>query len=211
VTPTVLLLHAFPLDERMWEAQLEALDAWGVPAVAPRLYGRGPSIDAWAVQLLEEVAGELVAVGVSMGGYTALALARLAPERLSALLLASSRAERDSPERRAFRDRLVEQLQRDGPPEDAAYGVSADELVDATLALRDRPDATDVVRTFSGPLVVCAGDRDELFSPEEGRRLAELAPDGRFELFEGAGHQLSLEQPERFDDVLLEVVSRWKT
>ena len=32
----VLLLHAFPFDERMWE---------GYEGVAPRLYGRGGSID----------------------------------------------------------------------------------------------------------------------------------------------------------------------
>ena len=39
----LLLLHAFPLDERMWEPQLEALRDYDV--VTPRLYGRGRTID----------------------------------------------------------------------------------------------------------------------------------------------------------------------
>jgi pimeloyl-ACP methyl ester carboxylesterase len=208
VTPTVVLLHAFPLDETMWDGTLRG---GPLPRVAPRLYGRGASIDDWARQLLGEVEGELIAVGASMGGYTALALAAHAPERVRALVLASARAGPDSEERRAFRDELVERLRRDGPMEGAAEGVSVGELVDATIALRDRPDRTETVRTFQGPLVVCAGDRDELFSPAEGRALADLAPHGRFELFEGAGHLLSLEQPDRFDRVLEEVIAPWTT
>ena len=206
--PTVLLLHAFPLDESMWDGTLR--DA-ALPRVAARLYGRGASIDDWARQLLGEVEGELIAVGASMGGYTALALAARAPERVRALVLASSRAGPDSDERRAYRDEVVERLRRDGPMDGAAESVSAGELVDATIALRDRPDRTEVVRSFAGPLVVCAGDRDELFTPAEGRELAALAPNGRFELFAGAGHLLSLEQPERFDRVLEEVVAPWTT
>ena len=68
---TVVLLHAFPLDERMWEPQLEALA--GHEVHAPRLYGRGSSIDDWAAQILGEVNGPFAAVGASMGGYAALA------------------------------------------------------------------------------------------------------------------------------------------
>ena len=64
---TVLLLHAFPLDERMWEPQFGALGA--TDAVAPRLYGRGPSLDRWAAEILNEVDGPLIVVGASMGGY----------------------------------------------------------------------------------------------------------------------------------------------
>ena len=75
----VLLLHSWPQDEGMWSRQLALLQAVAVPA--PRLYGRGASIDGWAAQLLRESDGPLVAVGASMGGYCALALARREPER----------------------------------------------------------------------------------------------------------------------------------
>jgi pimeloyl-ACP methyl ester carboxylesterase len=201
---TVVLLHAFPLDERMWELQVEALAGHDVHA--PRLYGRGSSIDDWAAQILDEVDGPFAAVGASMGGYAALALSARAPDRVTGLLLASSRAEGDSPERKAFRDELIAGL-RDGVlPEGAA--ATADELIAATEALRDRPDRTGLVRGFEGPFVVVAGDRDPLFSVDEARALAELAPQGRLELFPGAGHLVSVEQPEEFNGVLLDFVTR---
>ena len=200
---TVVLLHAFPLDERMWEPQVQALAGYDVHA--PRLYGRGVSIDDWAAQILEEVEGPFAAVGASMGGYVALAMARHAPERITGLLLASSRAAADSPERKAFRNELIAKLRAEGPEDDTA---TADELIAATEALRDRPDHTGVARAFQGPFVVAAGDRDPLFPVEDARAVAELAPQGRLELFPGAGHLVSVEQPEEFNGVLLDFVAR---
>src|SRR4029078_13103334 len=82
---TVVYLHAFPLDERMWPAE----------AAAPRLYGLGRTMDDWADGVLEAYPGRLVLVGASMGGYAAMAAARRAPERLAGLLLAGSRPEAD--------------------------------------------------------------------------------------------------------------------
>src|SRR5206468_4032039 len=92
----ILLLHALPLDERMWEPQLEALAEYEMEA--PNLYAlEGSSMEGWAATLLERVPGELVLVGASMGGYLALAVVRLAPERVLGLVLAGSRADADSP------------------------------------------------------------------------------------------------------------------
>ena len=51
----VVLLHAFPLDERMWDPQLEALRDYEV--VTPRLYGRGRTIDDYAASVLAEAEG----------------------------------------------------------------------------------------------------------------------------------------------------------
>src|SRR5919198_3338026 len=107
---TVLLLHALPLDEQMWEPQREAFG----DAVAPRLYGRGASMEAWAPSILAEVEGELVAVGASMGGYCALELVRQAPERVRGLVLVGARVEADSPERREGRARLLEVIRSGG-------------------------------------------------------------------------------------------------
>ena len=76
----VLLLHAFPLDERMWEPQLESLRDYEVST--PRLYGRGESLNEWGASLLDEEDGELILVGASLGGYAALAMTSRAPERV---------------------------------------------------------------------------------------------------------------------------------
>jgi pimeloyl-ACP methyl ester carboxylesterase len=203
----VVLLHAFPLDERMWEPQLEALTDY--ETFAPRLYGLGSSIDEWALAVLEAIKGNLVVVGASMGGYCALAMARLEPSRVRGLVLAGSRAGADSRERRTFRDELIEELREHGPPADAAPSVTVDELIRATEVLRDRPGAASVVAVFRNPILLAVGDRDELLSVDEATRIVQLAPDGRLEVFKGAGHLLTVEQPDRFNEVLLDYLADW--
>jgi pimeloyl-ACP methyl ester carboxylesterase len=84
---------------------------------------------------------------------------------------------------------------------------SADDLINAMEVLRDRPDFTDVVASFAGPFLLAVGDRDELLSVDEATRIVELAPKGRLAVFEGAGHVISLEQPERFNGVLLDFLA----
>jgi pimeloyl-ACP methyl ester carboxylesterase len=207
----VLLLHAWPPDERMWERQLPTVREAGLEPVAPRLYGRGPSIDGWAAQLLGEIEGPFVAVGASMGGYCALALARRAPERVVGLVLVGSRPGADSEERRRFRDEVAADLRQSGAPEEYAADVSAEEYAVAQEAMRDRPDLTSVASSFGGPLLVCVGEADEIVSVDEARSVAEGALLGTLEVFDGAGHLLSLEQPVRFNAVLTEFLGRWQT
>lgn len=207
----VVLLHAWPLDERMWEPQLAGLRQAGFDPVTPRLYGRGASIEAWAAELLAEVGGPFVVVGASMGGYTALALARRAPERVVGMVLAGSRADADSPERRASRDEQIATLRAEGVPPELETDVSPEELAVAQEAIRDRPDASGVVGAFGGPLLVCVGDADDIVSVEEARALADAALRGALEVFPGTGHLLTVEQPDRFGAVLLQFLEQWRT
>jgi len=205
----VLLLHAWPADETMWEPQVTALGDAGFETVAPRLYGRGPSIEAWATQLLGEVDGPFVAVGASLGGYTALALARRAPERVVGLVLVGSSIGADSPDRRAYRDELIAGLRTTGIPADIETDVDAEELAVAQEAMRDRSDNTGVVASFGGPLLVCVGDGDELLPVEEARAIANEALRGSLRVIPGAGHLVSLDRPSEFTQVVLEFLAQW--
>jgi pimeloyl-ACP methyl ester carboxylesterase len=208
----LVLIHAMPLDERMWAPQLEAFSELEIET--PNLYDLGgSSIDDWATRLLERIDGELAVVGASLGGYVALAMARQAPERIRGLLLVGSRAAADPPERRAGRDEAIRTLEEDGigawapnapappPPERAA-----DEVVRAVPALRDRRDHTDVVRDFDGPLWVAVGDDDPFLPANEAREIAAAAKHGRVEIFEDTGHFPSRDRPERFNELLREFV-----
>jgi pimeloyl-ACP methyl ester carboxylesterase len=96
-------------------------------------------------------------------------------------------------------------------PENAEPDVLLEHLAKAQEAMRDRLDLTGVVASFGGPVLVCVGDQDELVSVEESRELASKALEGRLEVFEGAGHFPSLEQPARFNEVLLEFLERWRS
>jgi 3-oxoadipate enol-lactonase len=218
----IAFLHALPFDERIWEAQLPAFDEHEV--VAPRLYDLGSSVDEWALGVLQHVPGPLVAVGASMGGYTAAGIARLAPERLLGLVLSGSRADADPPERRPLRERWVEiATERGGegmweevatsffPPDadaavlERAHAIAAEQkpedLVRAIEAIRDRPDSTEAV-TSGIPLLVVSGDHDPLVTPEIAHGLAAASPNGRAEVLDGCGHLPNMELPEEFNRIL---------
>lgn len=219
----VVLLHAFPLDERMWEPQLEPLGEYDV--AAPRLYGRGSSIGEVAATVLSEHDGELALVGASMGGYTALEIAHREPARVRALVLVGARADADSPERRAARADTIALVEDGGPralwenqrprllAEHASEGAveqarqealdrSKRELVAAVGAIRDREDRTETLAAFGGQVLVAVGEGDAFFPPEEARAQAQLARRGRFREFAGAAHLPSLERPDEFNAAL---------
>ena len=146
-----------------------------------------------------------------MGGYCALALARRAPERIVGMVLVGARADADSFDRRKFRQEQIADLRAGERPTLADEDADLDRLAVAQEAMRDRLDLTGVVASFGGPLLVCVGERDELVSVDEARALAERALDGKLEIFPDAGHFVAVDQSERFNEVLLEFVSQWKT
>jgi pimeloyl-ACP methyl ester carboxylesterase len=195
----------------MWVPQVTALRENGFEPVVPRLYGRGPSIDGWAAHLLRDYDGVFVAVGASMGGYCALALARRAPERVVGMVLVASRAGADTFDRRRQRDDQIAVLRAHGVPPEVDTDDTAEDLAVAQEAMRDRMDLSGIAASFGGPLLVCVGDQDEIISVDESRELAASALRGTFELFPGVGHFPSVDQPDRFNDVLLEFLSQWQT
>jgi len=212
---TVLLLHAFPLDDRMWDPQRDALRDYEVHA--PRLYGRGQTMAGWAESVASETDGELAVVGASMGGYCALALARLFPDRIRGLLLVGARADADSPERRAGRADTIDLIRREGAdglwasmePKLFQDRSKADQrlefrdpgrLVEAVKAIRDRADSTDVARSLAGRVRFVVGEFDPFVSAREldAFDVQEIA---------GAGHLVNLERPDVFDATLREFLS----
>jgi 3-oxoadipate enol-lactonase len=212
----VLMLHAFPLDERMWEPQREALG--GHDVIAPRLYGRGQTMDAWADSLAGELRGEAAVVGASMGGYCALGLARRAPDRVRGLLLLGARPDADSDERRAGRADTIELIRTEGAeglwrsmvPKLFADESVADEqllfrdpdgLVGAVEAIRDRVDSTDVARELERPVQFVVGESDPFVSAGELREfdVHEIA---------GAGHLANIERPDEFNGILRDFLAR---
>jgi pimeloyl-ACP methyl ester carboxylesterase len=114
----VLFVHAYPMNGRMWSAQLDALGdaAW---CIAPDLPGFGrsplergePSMNAYADALDRLVSAlalpPFVLCGLSMGGYIAFAYHRKHGAKLRGLVLSDTRAEADTPEGRAGRNAQI--------------------------------------------------------------------------------------------------------
>jgi pimeloyl-[acyl-carrier protein] methyl ester esterase len=108
ILPTVVLLHALPLDGSMWPAELREL----APRVlAPTLYPLGETIEAWATAVLELAGpGPLVLIGTSIGGSCAIEVAALAPERVRQLVLIGAKpGHRPEPDARDTAVRLLAQ------------------------------------------------------------------------------------------------------
>src|SRR5215472_6007786 len=118
----VLLVHGFPLDRTIWDAQVELLTGTH-RVITPDLRGFGESgigdIDPTSMSL-DIYAADLAAMldaldvdtvtfgGLSMGGYIAFAFMRAYAPRVSRLLLLNTRAAPDTPDGRAGRFTLME-------------------------------------------------------------------------------------------------------
>lgn len=235
----LVLLHGFPFDSRLWEPQLGALPA-GWRAIAPDLRGFGRSRagdlpltmeqHARDVRALLELLGieQAVVAGLSMGGYCALALHRLDPARVRALVLCDTRAEPDTDENRRqraaqvaiARERGVDDVVRPmlarllapatvaGNPalarglEELMRGTPPATLVAALQGLASRPDAQPQLAGIRVPTLVLGGELDEITPPAVLRQLAADIPGARLELLPGAGHVSNLEAEAGFNAAL---------
>jgi len=68
-------------------------------------------------------------------------------------------------------------------------------IVGALRALRDRPDSTPLLGRIGVPVLVVAGDDDQIAPAEEMEAMARAIPDARFMVVRDAGHMTPLEQP----------------
>ena len=124
MTDGLLLIHAWPVDARMWEPQREAVR--DVPVVAPHLPGFGGTAPAGEVLTMraatDRVLAELdaagmervVVAGLSLGGYVAFEVWRTARDRVAGLVLANTRAVADTPEGAEGRRALAARLRSEG-------------------------------------------------------------------------------------------------
>lgn len=107
----LVLLHAFPLDARMWDPVRAPLaERFRVITPDQRGLGRSPLPESEAEPELADAARDVVALldkleldqvvlgGCSMGGYLAMAVLRQAPERVGGLVLIDTKAAADTPE-----------------------------------------------------------------------------------------------------------------
>lgn len=198
----------------------------------PRPAKSFPGIDDYARDVLAALDARgierAVFCGVSMGGYVAFALLRLAPARVRALVLANTRMDADPPDGRAKRQAMLDLIAREGsegvardmPPLLGATtmrerpqivsrvramvaAAPAAGMAAAVKAMMDRPDSTAAAAAFRGEALVVSGPEDTLTPPPLQQAIAAAMPNATLETIDDAGHLASFEQPAAFNAVLL--------
>jgi pimeloyl-ACP methyl ester carboxylesterase len=120
----LLLLHAWPVDARMWDPQREAVR--NVPVVAPNFPGFGGTDLPGEVMTMRSASDRALAdldaagvdravvCGLSLGGYVAFEIWRNARDRVAGLVLANTRALADAPDGADGRRALAARLRSEG-------------------------------------------------------------------------------------------------
>jgi len=235
-----LFIHGFPLDHTLWLDQLAGLaHVRRCVAVDLRGFGRSDPVvePALSMEMLADDVAELIEalgadsadiVGLSMGGYVALALWELRPAVVRTLTLAATRAAADGPEAREKRQRTIElvldrgrealagevvrSLLAPGPtaPVQARVrsmveGTRYETIVAALQGMRDRQDRTQLLAAISVPSLVIGGEKDASCPPAQMRALAQAIPGARTVIVAGAGHLPPLERPGEVNEALIEL------
>jgi 3-oxoadipate enol-lactonase len=236
---TLILLHAFPLNARMWEGQLEHADrGWRI--IAPHLRGfdgatadpAASSLDDYAADVIDLLDAlhvhEAVVGGLSMGGYLAFAILRLAPRYIQALILADTKSQADTAEAVRGRERMLQLVEDKGPAaiademlpkllgettrrlrSDIVDQVRALVLTNSTAAiagavraLMTRPDSTPLLPTIRCPTLIVVGSEDTLTPPVLAEELNQGIAGSEHVVIPAAGHLSNLEQPAAFNAAL---------
>jgi len=192
VAPTVVLLHAFPLDRHVWDGVLDALAQEGWDVVVPDLRGfgesaygdDGPDDEPSLTWMARDVLGILdrmgvsaaVFAGISMGGYVAMEIVRQDPSRVAGIALVDTKATADGDEARANRLRVAEQVLDAGSTDALARAMLPSLL--GTTSHADRPEVVAKVRAWieeSEPRAVAWAQRAMAARPDSLPDLASLA------------------------------------
>lgn len=235
-----VFIHGFPFDHSLWLDQLAGLaHVRRCVAVDLRGFGRSdPLVEGTlSMEVLADDVAELVGavggdqadiVGLSMGGFVALALWELRPAVVRSLTLADTRAAAETPEGRQRRDQMAEKLLSDGREALAAgvvgsmlgpnptpqvrarvrsmvEGTRYETIVAALNGMRDRADRTHLLPTIDVPALVIGGEQDPSSPPAQMRALAKQIPGARTVIVPGAGHLTPIEQPAPVNEALIEL------
>jgi len=219
---TLLLISGFMADADLWSAMTDDLAPFG-PVVTTDL-SRGEDIESMTAAILGDAPATFVAVGFSMGGYVARELARIAPDRVRALILIATSARGDPDElirqrrstlriaptafRGLSRSAIVSSLHPDLANDEAMIarvrdmGLRLGGEVFHRQSAMVRAGDLDRLGDIRQPTLIVAADSDQLRSLEEAEELHRGIPGSTIAHVAGSGHMIPLEQPAALSRIL---------
>lgn len=189
---------------------------------------RHRTITEIAASILAAAPPRFSLAGLSMGGYIAMEMTVMAPERIERLALLDTQARPDTPQVVARRLRLNEMARNGQFPAVSRdillkLYIHPDRLTDEGLvgrvvamadatgpevflrqqaAILSRPDRRTDLRNIACASLVIVGDGDALTPPDCAREIAEAIPGARLEIIPHCGHLTTMERPDAVNQLL---------
>jgi len=230
---TVLPLVLVPgllCSARLYAPQIAALWPFGPVTVAD--HRRDDELIAIAARILTDAPPRFALAGLSLGGYIAFAMLRLAPDRIAKLALLDTTARADTPEQTAAREKLIDMAEagrfadvvdfltlrylhrnrhNDEPLKRVVREMAADTGVESFVrqqkAIISRMDSRPLLETIRCPTMVLVGDGDELTPPELSKEICTGISGARLVVVPDCGHLSTIEKPEAVNAALAEWLS----
>ncbi|MBV8793086.1 MAG: alpha/beta fold hydrolase [Pseudolabrys sp.] len=214
----LILIPGLLCSARLYTPQLMALWPHGPVTVAD--HRRDNSMEAIARRIFADAPPRFAVAGLSMGGYIAFAMLRIAPERIVKLALLDTSARADTPEQMATREKFVAMAQAGKLHDvvetltprflhknhakdetlvrtvrDMAQDTGVEAFVRQQRAIMNRPDARGELSKIKCPTIVLVGDGDELTPPALAHEIAAGISGARLVTITNCGHLSTIEQP----------------
>lgn len=222
----LLLIPGLNCSGRLFEPQLEAL--WRHAPLMLCDTHRCDSVTDIATQILACAPPRFAVCGLSLGGFVAQEMLRLAPGRIDRLALLATSARPSSPAEDKAREARLEIARTPGryieiPPLHYARNVhpsrQGDDLLRARhramtmevgmegyfnqqKAIGSRRDARPGLTKIQCPTLIVVGDTDLITPPELSQEMADAIPDSRLVVIPECGHLCTLERPEAVNAAL---------
>lgn len=233
----IVLIHGAAWTRNMWMRQIEALsdefrviaiDLPGHGALRERPFRLATACQMVMESLKQETSARALIVGLSLGGYVAMACAHEYPQDIAGLVLSGccidywgvlgflSRLD-SSLVTTLFSEQRLTRMQ-----EKALRGQFPEDIVEAQLKAgffwKAMPqtyselaahDFQALLQTFRGPVLVVNGENDRQNRKGEAG-LLRAAQDGQSETIAHANHLCNLDQPETFTELVRAFAKRLK-
>lgn len=221
----LILAPGLTCDAAVWQAQVTGLSDIADIQIADTL--SDDSITAMANRLLESAPDLFALAGFSMGGYVALEVMRIAPERITHLALLNTSAKAEAAGHDAVRKAAVQTahargfekvlrgslgllLHKDAAPEigdevvSMALRVGLDTFEHQQIAIMGRPDAHPTLPSITVPTLILVGAEDLTTPPYYAEEMAATIPQSHLRILENCGHMSTMEQPDSVNQALRE-------
>lgn len=224
----LLLIPGLLCDKALWQHQIAFLKGTTACHVADT--AQHDRIETIAKNVLAKAPPQFALAGLSMGGYVAFEIMRLAPERILKLCLLDTSARPDTEEQRERRQLLLAMAKtghfKGVTPRLLPMLIHPDRMEDKELthtitsmaermgrgafhnqqtAIMHRIDSRPDLKSIRCPTLVIGGRQDALTPPDITREIADGIRGAHFEVIENCGHLAPLEQP----DEVNRLMKRW--